>query len=996
MPRDSSAHGASAMTVALASGPGPLSFRVRGLRGSPALARAIVQALGPERLRASSSTGLVRILDPAGRTPSEWRTQLTRVIDEFDLAHASRPAANPARKSATQAGPAPRKSSVPEPTTGQSASIFRSDAHATPLDKLLEGLDANLRGLGDSAAAARLKRDGRNEIADVPRRSDREILIDQFKSVPVAMLAASGAVSIATRAFADAGAIAVVLAANGGLGFVTERSAEQTVSSLRKLAPGSALVMRDGRQSEVPTAEVVVGDVLILKPGHAIAADARVIEAHRLSTNESALTGESLPVRKEPRAVLPFDTPLGERRNMVHMGTVVSGGRGLAVVVATGHNTALGAIRGLVQEPTAGDTRLQKELDGLGKRLAVGAGLLCAGVFGVGLLRGRAALPLLRTVVSLGVAAIPEGLPTVATSLIASSIRTLQKRKVYARKLDAIENLGAIDVVCFDKTGTLTQNRMTVASIAIGQRREAVNGHATESKVPDDLLKVAALCCDIERKDGAFTGSSTEVALAEFAEGQGTGVAALRRRMRRIDEKQRSEHHPYMVTLHTDARGDALVAVKGRPQEVLERCTEWFDGRRLQKLSPAQRRKLLQINDALTDDGQRVLALACRRQKRRTLGDTGGLTWLGMVGMADPLRPRIEETIARFKAAGIRPLMLTGDQPGTAAAVARQAGLNGDNAVIDAASLPEDASKLGAAVARAAAFARTSPAMKLEIVKALQARGHVVAMTGDGINDGPALKKADVGVAMGVSGTDFAHAMSDLVLQNDHPDGLLDAIAEGRTGYLNVKKAVSYLVSTNVSELMLMAIAVTAGLDDPLDPLALLWTNLITDVSPAIALGLEPPEPDILERPPFPHQHALLERRDWARVATDGGLMTGAALAAYLYGLARYGPGPRAKTMAFMTLTSSQLLYALTARSEAPLTLFGKSRLRSNPWLGRTVALSLAAQVATMFPPLRGLLRTAPLGPADLLVVLIASASPALVREALKRLRGPSPALTAS
>jgi Ca2+-transporting ATPase len=438
-----------------------------------------------------------------------------------------------------------------------------------------------------------------------------------------------------------------------------------------------------------------------------------------------------------------------------------------------------------------------------------------------------------------------------------------------------------------------------------------------------------------------------------------------------------------------DERGEVWVAVKGRPQEVLERCTDWHDGQRIGRLTAAQRRKLLAINDQLADDGQRVLAFACRRQKRRTLGETGGLTWLGMIGMADPLRPRIDETIARFKAAGIRPLMLTGDQPGTAASVARKAGLNGGDKVIDAASLPEQASKLEAVVARAAGFARTSPAMKLEIIKALQACGHVVAMTGDGINDGPALKKADVGVAMGVSGTDFAHSMSDLVLQNDHPVGLLDAIAEGRTGYLNVKKAVTYLVATNISELMLMAVAVVAGLDDPLDPLALLWTNLITDVSPAIALGLEPPEPDILLRPPFPRRAALLEGRDWARVTTDGGMMTAASLAAYLYGLTRYGPGPQAKTIAFMTLTSSQLLYALTARSESPLTLFGKSRLRRNPWLVRTVALSLVAQAATLFPPLRGLLRTAPLAPADLLVVLIAAASPAIAREAIKRVRGP-------
>jgi Ca2+-transporting ATPase len=537
--------------------------------------------------------------------------------------------------------------------------------------------------------------------------------------------------------------------------------AERTISALRKLAPRSAIVLRDGQEMQVPAREIVAGDVLVLKPGEAVAADARVLESHRLSANEAPLTGESLPVRKEPIDRLAAVTPLAERRNMLHMGTVISGGTGRAVVVATGERTVLGGIRALAQTTEAPRTRLQTELDGLGKRLAIGASGLCLGVFAIGALRGRPLLPLLRTAVSLGVAAIPEGLPTVATSLLAAGIRTLQKRNVYARSLDAIENLGAVDVVGFDKTGTLTQNRMSVASVVIGRSRVA--RHA-KTKWPADLVLVCALCNDVERANGSgWQGSSTEIALLELIE-PGVDVDALRRRHRRLAIKQRSEHHPYMVTLHSAAHGQCLVTVKGRPQEVLERCTTWFDGRRVAPLTAATRRHLLAENDALAALGQRVLALAIKRHTKRTLGETGALTWLGLVGLADPLRPGIAKSIARFRAAGIRPVMLTGDQIGTARAVARAAGLDGAAQVVDAGALPEDAQQLGEVVDRAAAFARSSPAMKLQIIRALQDKGHVVAMTGDGINDGPALKTADVGVAMGASGTDFAQAMSDLVL----------------------------------------------------------------------------------------------------------------------------------------------------------------------------------------------------------------------------------------
>lgn len=847
----------------------------------------------------------------------------------------------------------------------------------------MKHLGCTRRGLSSREAAGRHDRQGPNEIRDIKSRTDLEILRGQFESVPVALLGASGIAATLTRAFGDAAAIATVLAANGAIGYLTERRAEHTVAGLRKIAPRSATVIRDGKQRDVPAREIVVGDLLVLRPGEPVAADARVIEAHRLSANEAPLTGESLPVRKQASDRLQPDTPLAERSNMVHLGTVISGGTGTGVVTAIGDETALGSIRALVQEAEAPRTRLQGELDGLGQRLAFGASGLVAGVVAMGLLRGRPAGPVLRSAVALGVAAIPEGLPTVATSLLASGIRSLQKKSIYARRLDAVENLGAVDVVALDKTGTLTQNRMHVASVCTGTRYELLDspdGGANRTlKPPSDWLAVCALCHEVEPDAGGWQGSPTETALVALSEQYGADPRSLMQKRPRIALKDRSEHHPYMVTLHTEPGGRWIQAVKGRPAEVLARCTRWRDGRRVMRLTPETRRKLLRLNDELAALGHRVLGLACKRQRSARLGKTGDLTWLGMVGLADPLRTGIRETIRRFRRAGIKPTMLTGDQLGTARAVAREIGLG--EGILDAATLSEDAGKILDPAERASGFARSTPAMKLELVRALQKRGHVVAMTGDGINDGPALKAADVGVAMGVSGTDFAHSMSDLVLQGDHPDGLLEAIAEGRTAYLNVKKAVRYLVATNLSELSATAVCAALGLPDPFDPLALLWTNLITDVSPAIALGLEPAEPDILERPPFPATATLLDRADWTRVGLDGGLMTLTTLASYAYGLGRYGPGPRARTLAFMALTTSQLAYALTARSEGRIT---DPRLKPNPLLTRVTLASLALQAATTLPPLRGILRTAPLGLLDWGVVAATGAAPALVRELTK------------
>lgn len=950
-------------------------LRVRGLLGNAALARRLQSALVAVGVtgRCSAASGLVSL---HGATSV---ASIDSVIGRIEAQLATHPVV--ARVS-------PRKASArPQPVRAARtahAPASASTEHAGRTKESFARHSGKPGGLATAEARRRLAASGRNRLADQPGRSDGELLRAQFASLPVGLLVGAGAIAAASRAWLDASAIAGVVGINATIGFFTERSAERTVESLRQLAPAFAKVLRDGKPRAIPADEVVIGDVLVLDPGMRIAADARVFEAHRLGTNEAALTGESLPVRKMPRDDLALDCPLAERANMVHMGSIVSGGRGLALVVATGERTEIGRIRELAGGARAPQTKLQADLDRLGGQLALAAGAACVGILFLGLVRGRGLMLVLRSAVSLGVAAIPEGLPTVATSLLASGIRRMRRDGVYARELGAIENLGAVDVVCLDKTGTLTQNRMSVAAVVCASRswQPGDNGEWSElDALPADFLEVLALCNEAELGKRR-QGSATELALLELATAAGIDVAALRQGRPRCAFKQRSEHHPYMVSLHREGQRRHLLAVKGRPQEVLERCSDWHDGTQVRPLDARARKRLHAANERLSEQGYRVLGVACRRQTGARLGDTAGLTWLGLVGLADPLRPGVAATLAAFRAAGIRPVMITGDQPGTTAAVAHAIGLVPPGQLADAGRLPEDAALLGEIAESASAFARATPAMKLALVRALQARGHVVAMTGDGINDGPALKAADVGVAMGTAGTDFAHAMSDVVLRGDAPEDLLLAIGEGRTAYLNVRKAVSYLLSTNLSELLSVAVTTAVGLPDPFDPLQLLWTNLATDISPAIALGLEPAEADILSRKPFARDAALIGREDWRPLAVDAARITVATLAAFGFALARHGDGPRARTPAFMTLTLAQLIHAFSARSEAPITA---ATLVHNRSLAITILATILAQLATTVPPLRGLLRTAMPTPADWLTIFAASVAPTLLREIAKR-----------
>ncbi|MBK8070255.1 MAG: cation-transporting P-type ATPase [Rhodanobacteraceae bacterium] len=957
-------------------------LRVRGLLGNAALAQRLQAMLEPGHasIRCSAATGRVHLRG------ADTQARLPWVLDRIAALLSAQPAA--ARATASRA---PRRPARPKPPSANAGSA--SVEHAGSAGACLKRHGSHPNGIGSAEAKRRLVACGANRLADQPARSDAELLRAQFASLPIALLVGAGAISAASRAWLDAGAIAGVVGVNATIGFMTERSAERTIESLRQLAPATSKVLRDGKPRTIPAEQVVVGDVLVLSPGERIAADARVIEAHRLGTNEATLTGESMPVRKMPRDDLPPDWPLAERANMVHMGTIVSGGSGLALVVATGERTEIGRIRALAGHARAPRTKLQVDLDRLGTQLGLAAGLACGGILLLGLARGRGLVPMLRSAVSLGVAAIPEGLPTVATSLLATGIRRMRRDGVYARELGAIENLGAVDVVCLDKTGTLTQNRMSVAAIVGASRnwlpREDGSWQGLEA-LPRDFLDVLTLCNEAEADAGLRQGSATELALLDLAAAAGIGVAALRRDRPRRALKQRSEHHPYMVSLHCEGRSRYFLAVKGRPQEVLERASHWHDGVRQIPLDTRARRRLLAANARLAAQGLRVLAVACKRQTSVRMAATDGLTWLGLVGLSDPLRPGVAATLNAFRAAGIRPVMITGDQLGTSAAVANAIGLVPPGRLADAGRLPEDAAALGDVAESASAFARATPAMKLALVRALQARGHVVAMTGDGINDGPALKAADVGVAMGSAGTDFAHAMSDVVLRGDAPEDLLLAVGEGRTAYLNVRKAVSYLLATNLSELLTVAATTAVGLPEPFDPLHLLWTNLATDISPAIALGLEPAEPDILQRKPFARDAALIGGPDWPLLASDAGRITLATLAVFGFALARHGDGPRARTPAFMTLTLAQLIHAFSARSEAPITA---ATLVHNRTLVVTILATILAQLATALPPLRSLLRTAMPAPGDWLAILAASAAPTLWREARKRLpaRNPPP-----
>jgi len=997
---------------------GRARYKVPGLYGSEALKRRLESQLGAhdgvQEVSASTLTGNVLVLFRPETSAAAIAALLGNVLAEHS--NARRPSTGMPRgyvspDGAGPAGPLPAANSAVASRSTIRRAVAQVEAqrevpwHGMPAEEARTALGtAQDAGLSQAAAQERLQRYGPNLPPEAVPRASLSILLEQFTSLPVALLGVAAGISLLTGGVADALVIAGVVALNAAIGYVTESQAEQTLHALKSLVRPSTLVLRDGNPCTVRVAEVVPGDVLLLRPGSYLVADARLLTAQRLSVDESALTGESLPVSKTTDTLPHPNVPLADRHNMVYAGTVVTGGQGRAMVVATGRYTEMGRIQVLVDAAAAPETPLQRQLSVMGKQLVLLSSAVCGLVFGIGLLRGYGALAMFKTAISLAVAAVPEGLPTVATTVLALGIRNMRQQHVLIRRLEAVETLGAVQTICLDKTGTLTLNRMTVVSVHSGGREITMtNGtfrNAGERCDPLDcvelvrLMHVAVLCSEAEvvpqQEDYVLRGSPTENALLHMAITAGIDVVQLRACHPLLRMQYRAENHNVMSTWHTNSAHLRLLAVKGSPDEVLALCS-WHmqDGQRT-PLTEAERQAIDTANTRMAGKALRVLGAAYCEWDTANDPEPARteLVWLGLIGMIDPIRQGVQATIADFHQAGIATVMLTGDQSPTAYAIGQELclGRGEQLEILDATHLADINPEVMTALAsRVHVFARVSPAHKLQIVQALQRTGKVVAMTGDGINDGPALKAADIGIAMGNTGTDVAREVADVVLEDDNLESMVVAIGHGRTIYHNIRKSVHFLLATNLSEIMVMFSALTAGLGQPLNPMQLLWINLLSDVAPGLALALEPPEPDVLQQPPRNPTEPILTSADFKRIAFESAILSAGALGAYGYGLVRYGMGARANTLAFTSLTVGQLLHTLSCRSHTH-SLFSAPPLPANPYLTFAVSGSLALQLlAFVIPGLRRLLGLTPLTLLDSALVGASAILPLVVNESTKR-----------
>lgn len=879
--------------------------------------------------------------------------------------------------------------------------------HLMETDAVLDSFNTSKQsGLSSESAAENLNKYGPNVLATAKTRSDLSILIDQFKSLPVALLGIAAGVSVVTGGLIDALVILGVVGLNAAIGYTTESQSERIIHSLGSHQETSTWVIRNGKQIEIPIEDVVIGDILVLKTGGYIAADARLLEAENLSIDESALTGESIPVTKSTSSLTGEDIPLADRTNMVYKGTLVTGGQGLAVVVATAKFTEMGKIQQLVGEATATETPLARQLDQVGSQLvAIGMGI-CGLVFGIGVLRGYGLLQMLQSSISLAVAAVPEGLPTIATTTLALGIQDMRKRNVLVRSLGAVEALGSVQTICLDKTGTITENRMSVVEVRIDSRQINVldgefiaNDENINPYACDELLKlihVSVLCNESQvnqEQDGKYSikGSATENALIHMAISAGVDVNQLRDKYQLLQTNLRSENRNIMSTVHAIDNNHKFVAVKGSPAEVAQICKFWLKDGEVIPLTEEDRRAIEIENDRMAGKALRVLGIAYTilDENNNRQNPEQDLTWLGLVGMADPVRKGVKELIAQFHEAGIDTVMITGDQSPTAYAIAKELELSRDPQleILDSTDLnnltPE---ALTALADKVDVFARISPSNKLQIVQALQAAGQVVAMTGDGINDAPALKAAQVGVAMGKGGTDVAREVADIVLEDDRLETMIVAVSRGRTIYNNIRKSVHFLLATNLSEIIVMTTATAVGIGEPLNAIQLLWLNLVTDIFPGLSLALEAPEPDVLSKPPRNPDEPIIKSSDFGRIAFEAGTISVSTLAAYGYGILKYGISPQASTIAFMSLTSAQLLHTLSCRSENH-SIFSQEKLPNNSYLNAAIVGSFAIQLlAIAIPPLRSLLKITPIDIVDSAVIGGSALLPLLVNESTKNL----------
>ncbi len=883
--------------------------------------------------------------------------------------------------------------------------------HALSADDCLQQLQASRDGLSTADAARRLADGGANKLQLSAGRSAWEILWDQFSNVMLIMLlavaAVSGAVSLHQQEFPkDALAILVIVVLNGLLGYLQESKAQQALLALRDMAQPLVVVRRDGEWQRLSSELLVPGDLIRLEAGDKIPADARLLEAADLGVREAALTGEAEAVFKQPGLLLEASTPVLERQNCLFQGTEVVRGRGVALVSATGMATELGQIAELINTAGGESTPLQERLDGLAKVLVGSALALVAVVVGLGLLLGQDPLNLLEVSLSMAVAIVPEGLPAVITVTLAIGTQRRVRRAALIRRLPAVEGLGSVTVICSDKTGTLTQNRQVVQELRLGTEAVAVGGQGyeptgsltaspltpPESATPGCvagarqlLLQAGVLCSDAEHKqqdDGSWDvlGDPTEGALSVVAAKAGIDDFELRSHFQRAAEIPFSSERQLMAVWVDDPRGELqaplgssasgstrLLISKGAPEVIIGQCGRWIDGAGVVALSEPQRQWWLEQARQLAGSGLRVLAFACAPHHASPDQDLNGQVLLGLMAQLDPARPEVAAAVATCRQAGIRPVMITGDHPLTARAIGSAIGLTStDGEVIlgrELEAMEEPA--LREAVARCSVYARVAPEQKLRIVKALQANGQVVAMTGDGVNDAPALKQAHIGVAMGITGTEVSKEAADMVLLDDNFATIVNAVEEGRLVYANIRRFVKYILGSNVGELITIASAPLLGLVGvPLTPLQILWMNLVTDGVPALALALEPGEAGLMDRAPAEPGESIFARGIGRYILRIGVVFALIVIALMLY--ASEHSGDHWKTMVFTTLCLAQMGHALSARSDLPLIQVAPF---SNPWLIWAVLLTSGLQLLLLYvPPLANFFGTQPLSGHDLLI----------------------------
>ncbi len=864
--------------------------------------------------------------------------------------------------------------------------------HAMTVEEVLNELKTSLNGLSSREASVRLREFGPNELEETKKRGVLEVFVDQFKSVLVALLIFAAIFSVLIGEYVDAAAIGAILVVNSILGTIQEYRAERALEALKRLAAPRATVIRDGVQVKIASTEVVPGDIIVLQAGDRVPADARLIESAHLKVDESVLTGESVPVEKFADLALDEDTPLPERRNMVYSSTVVAYGRGKAVVVETGMNTEMGRIAAMVQLEEKEETPLQRRLDSFGKKLGAFILLLTAlvtveGIYELGGLESLSVLEeVVLTGISLAVSAVPEGLPAVVTVALAIGVQRMASRNAIVRRLAAVETLGSATVIATDKTGTITMNEMTVRQVWVSGRLLDV-GSIEFSLAPeislhspvDALVKGSVLCndSDVEERGEELVrvGDPTELALLSMARNLRVDHRELRRLYPRVAEVPFDSSRKRMTTFHSTG-GGMLAFTKGAPEVVLSLCDRvLWEGGELRELDEELRAKINEVTRDMAARALRVLAVAYKRiPEGEELGahQESGMVLVGLVGMMDPPRPEVPDAVRKAKRAGIRIVMVTGDHALTAAAVAKEVGIDDSGRVVTGWELDSMSDEeLQEVVREVSVFARVSPEHKLRILKALKAGGDIVAMTGDGVNDAPAVKKADIGIAMGVRGSDVTREAADMVLTDDNFATIVNAIEEGRRIYENIRKFIRLLLSANWDEIMVISTAAFLDLPLPFLPLQILWLNLLTDGLPAMALGLDPPDEDVMERPPRDPNEEIYHGMLWY-IVVAALVAAAASLVPFWLELKVTGDVARARTLAFTIAVVFELFLALNCRSPRKYVYTSRSAITANKALLLAVASSFALQLAAIYlPPLQLVFKTAPLNFRDWVLVLI-------------------------